>query len=242
MTDTKQHTYPYGEPMLLAVITAEDVAAYKTVLQTQIDSVKADVAKIQQRIAEPNLTSELMLELAQELTTALQHQKDLITEFNELDREQFPYVEEGFVFKAPKSVTGLLKIEAALKEAKADAIKEAYLVLEDDRVGSQALRNHAMVIISKLERTAQTTIPAVKQHRATKGVIQYPYHCTIAGKSVRITESIAKEMQEAYKTTGSPKEASSILYKHGLIDKEHIGKNAYSVTVKIVGHQKKSRQ
>ena len=240
MTNTKQHTYPYGEPTLLAVITAQDVAAHQTVLQTQIDSAKAEVFKIQQEIAEPNLTSELILELARKLTTALQHEKNLTTELNELNQEQFPYVEEEFVFKAPKSVTGLLKIEATLKEAKEHAIKEAHLVLEDDRT-SQASRNHARVIISKLERTAQSTIPVVKQWRATGGVIQYPYHCTIAGKSVSITESIAKEMQEAYKTSGSPNKASSILYKHGLIDKEHINKNAYSVTVKIVGHQKKSK-
>lgn len=241
MTDIKQHNYPYGEPILLAVITAEDVAAHETVLQTQIDSAKSDVAKIQQRIAEPNLTSELMLELAQELTTVLQRREDLIVSLNELDQKQFPCAEEEFVFKAPKSVTGLLKIEAALKEAKTHAIKEAYLVLEDDSA-NQVSRNHARTIIAKLERTTQTAIPVVKRQRATGGVIQYPYHCTIAGKSVEIPESIAKEMQEVYKTTGSPKEASSILYKHGLINKEHIGKNAYSVTVKIVGHQKKSKQ
>ena len=241
MVDIKQHTYPYGEPILLAVITAQDVAAHQTALQTQIDSAKADVAKIRREIAEPSLTSELILELARKLTTALQHEKNLITELNELDRKQFPYVEEEFVFKAPKSVTGLLKIEAALKEAKAQVIKEAHLVLEDDRA-NQASRNHARIIISKLERTTQTTIPVAKQRRATGGVLQYPYHCTIAGKSVTITESIAKEMQEAYKTTGSPNKASSILYKHGLIDKEHLNKNAYSVPVKIVGHQKRSKQ
>ena len=241
MTDTKQHVYPNGEPMLLAVITAEDIAAHKTVLQTQIDSAKVDVAQIKQRIAEPNLTAELMLALAQELTTVLQRQEGLIVSLNELDQQQFPHAEKKFVFKAPKSVTGLLKIEAALKEAKAHAVKKAHLVLENDRA-SQASRNHAEVIISELEGTAQTEIPFVKQRRATRGVIQYPYHCTIAGKSVTITESIAKEMQEAYKTTGSPTAASSILYNHGLIDKEHIGKNAFGVTVKIVGHQAKSKQ
>lgn len=240
MTDTKQHAYPYGEPMLLAVITAEDIAAHKTVQQTRIDSAKADVAKIQQEIAEPGLTSESMLELAQKLTTALQHEQDLIASLNEFDRNQFPKAKEEFVFKAPKSVTGLLKIEEALKEAKACAIKEARLVLQDDSA-NQVLRNHANAIISELEQTDQLTRPVVKQQRATGGVIQYPYHCTIAGRSVTITESIAKEMQDEYQTTGSPAKASSILHRHGLINKEHIGKNAYSVTVKIVGHQKKPR-
>ena len=240
MTDTKQHIYPYGEPILLAVITAEDVAVHKTVLQTQIDSAKTNVAKIQQEVTKPGLTSGLMLELAQKLTTALQHEQDLIASLNELDQHQFPDAKGEFVFKAPKSVTGLLKIEAALKEAKAYAIKEARWVLEDDSA-NQVSRNHANTIIAKLEQTSQTTIPVVKQQRATGGVIQYPYHCTIAGRSVTITESIAKEMQDEYQTTGSLAKASSVLHRHGLINKEHIGKNAYSVTVKIVRHQKKSR-
>ena len=198
MTDTKQHVDPYGEPMLLAVITAEDIAAHKTVQQTRIDSAKADVAKIQQEIAEPGLTSESMLELAQKLTSALQRERDLKASLSEFDRNQFPEAKEEFVFKAPKSVTGLLKIEAALKEAKAYAIKEARLVLEDDSA-NQVSRNHASTIIAKLEQTAQAMIPVVKQQRATGGVIQYPYYRTIAGRRVTITESIAKEMQEAYK-------------------------------------------